>query len=289
MAYLAPSLATLRAEINAANPKRDKTSDGWIGDPSHQARKSDHNPDPVVTGVVRAFDCDVDGMDKHEFRRCVIADKRTNYFIQDGQIYSRSNGFRAQKYEGSNKHTSHGHVSIRHGKTYENDTSPWGYKSGTTAVPPPPAGGSLPLDQIARQVIAGSWGSGDDRKRRLSNAGYNAAAVQAEVNRQLGSGSAPARKSLDQLVDEVIAGHWGNNPSRGQRLTAAGYSASAVRDAVNARLGGNRPVVVRPSVSALADEVIRGQWGTGAERRRRLTAAGHNYEAVRAEVNRKLR
>ena len=61
MAYLAPSLVQLRNEINRRWPNRDKTSDGWIGDPAHQATKSDHNPDSK--GCVHALDIDKDGID----------------------------------------------------------------------------------------------------------------------------------------------------------------------------------------------------------------------------------
>ncbi|QEQ93503.1 endolysin [Streptomyces phage GirlPower] len=39
--------------------------------------------------------------------------------------------------------------------------------------------------QIATQVIAGKWGNGAERKSRLTRAGYNYAAVQAEVNRRV--------------------------------------------------------------------------------------------------------
>lgn len=42
-------------------------------------------------------------------------------------------------------------------------------------------------------------------------------------------------KSLDEIVDEVIAGKWGNQPERQQRLEAAGYNYREVQDAVNAR------------------------------------------------------
>lgn len=38
------------------------------------------------------------------------------------------------------------------------------------------------LRAIAEEVIAGQWGNGTDRKRRLTAAGYDAAAVQREVN-----------------------------------------------------------------------------------------------------------
>lgn len=46
-----------------------------------------------------------------------------------------------------------------------------------------------------------------------------------------------------------------------------------------------------PSVKSneqLADEVINGKWGNGADRKNRLTAAGYNYEAVQAIVNERL-
>ena len=41
------------------------------------------------------------------------------------------------------------------------------------------------VEQIAKEVLLGKWGNGQDRKTRLQNAGYDYAAVQAEVNRIL--------------------------------------------------------------------------------------------------------
>ncbi|MFL6416857.1 MAG: N-acetylmuramoyl-L-alanine amidase [Bryobacteraceae bacterium] len=99
-----------------------------------------------------------------------------------------------------------------------------------------------------------------------------------------------ARKSIDQLVDEVLAGQWGNGTERSRRLLAAGYSPTEVQNAVNSRHGGQTTkVAVRPSVQVIAEQVIKGQWGNALERRRRLSAAGYDYDAVQAEVNRQLR
>ena len=41
----------------------------------------------------------------------------------------------------------------------------------------------------------------------------------------------------------------------------------------------------KKSNTAIAYEVINGKWGNGAERKRKLTAAGYNHKAVQAIVN----
>lgn len=41
----------------------------------------------------------------------------------------------------------------------------------------------------------------------------------------------------------------------------------------------------KKSVDEIAREVIRGDWGNGQDRKNRLTAAGHDYDAVQARVN----
>ena len=42
------------------------------------------------------------------------------------------------------------------------------------------------VEEIAREVIAGKWGNGTDRKNRLTAAGYDPQAVQSKVNQMLG-------------------------------------------------------------------------------------------------------
>lgn len=42
-----------------------------------------------------------------------------------------------------------------------------------------------PIDQIAKEVIQGRWGNGDDRKQKLKAAGYDYDAVQKKVNELL--------------------------------------------------------------------------------------------------------
>ena len=49
----------------------------------------------------------------------------------------------------------------------------------------------------------------------------------------------PAKKTNEQIADEVIAGKWGNGAEREQRLTAAGYDYNAIQAIVNNKLGAN--------------------------------------------------
>ncbi len=41
------------------------------------------------------------------------------------------------------------------------------------------------MTAVAKEVIAGKWGNGDARKKKLQAAGYDYNAVQKEVNRLL--------------------------------------------------------------------------------------------------------
>jgi peptidoglycan hydrolase-like protein with peptidoglycan-binding domain len=124
MAVLAANLAMLRREIDARWPKRDKRTDGWIGDADHQARKSDHNPDK--NDVVHAIDVDKDGIDPDLLVRQAIRHPTVQYVIFNHTIWSRRHGFKSQKYTGPNPHTEHVHISGRYGGEFENSHAVWG-------------------------------------------------------------------------------------------------------------------------------------------------------------------
>jgi len=93
------------------------------------------------------------------------------------------------------------------------------------------------VDEIAKEVIRGDWGNGQDRKDRLTAAGYDYSEIQAKVNEILNSSSSSStpvnKKSVDEIAKEVIRGDWGNGQDRKDRLTAAGYDYSAVQKRVN--------------------------------------------------------
>ena len=108
----------LREQIDDAFPDRDRRSDGWIGDPAHKARKSDHNP--TRAGWVFALDIDADlRSDKsapfdlaNQLRLLARRDRRFKYIIFSGRIASRRTLWRWKRYTGVNPHTSHIHFSF---------------------------------------------------------------------------------------------------------------------------------------------------------------------------------
>ena len=58
-------------------------------------------------------------------------------------------------------------------------------KSGTTQPVKPTQPVKKSNEEIANEVINGAWGNGEDRKKRLTDAGYNYTVVQAIVNKKM--------------------------------------------------------------------------------------------------------
>ena len=93
--------------------------------------------------------------------------------------------------------------------------------------------GKKDVTTVAKEVLAGKWGNGNDRKEKLQAAGYNYAEVQAEVNRLSKGGSSSNKKSVTEVAKEVLNGKWGNGDARKKKLQAAGYDYNAVQKEVN--------------------------------------------------------
>lgn len=106
-----------------------------------------------------------------------------------------------------------------------------------------------------------------------------------------GAGSKPTKpstpapsKSISELADAVLRGEYGNGADRKKRL---GSKYNEVQAEVNRRIYGT-PTPSKPhekSVSQLADEVMAGKHGNGAQRQKSL---GARYNEVQAEVNRRV-
>ena len=127
------------------------------------------------------------------------------------------------------------------GDVFYGDKEAWAkYALGSASsddVEDPSDGSEKSIDQLADEVISGAWGNDDDRKKRLTEAGYDYDAVQAKVNEKLSN-----KKSVSEIVDEVIDGKWGNGEDRVKNLNAAGYDADEVQKKVNEKLGATSAV-----------------------------------------------
>lgn len=127
--HLCAAGTTLRNQINKTFPKRDKKSDGWIGDTRHltaarQGKPSDHNPDMKAGGVVRAIDIDADldtTLSDHalaealadQLRQAALAgEKRLGYIIFQSRICSPRDNWKWRAYQGDSPHNHHIHVSF---------------------------------------------------------------------------------------------------------------------------------------------------------------------------------
>ena len=89
------------------------------------------------------------------------------------------------------------------------------------------------VNTLAKEVLAGKWGNGADRKSRLTKAGYDYNKVQVAVNKLVQVSQMSEDKIINAVAHEVIAGRWGNGQERIDRLKAAGYDPDKIQQRVN--------------------------------------------------------
>jgi len=126
-------ILAIRDQVNKRWPKRDKRSDGIIGDAAHQSRPSDHNPDS--RGYVHAIDIDEDfgrKGDNMRFANELIeyarngakGSERLKYVVYEDQVASGTHKNTFWVWRGSGfGHTQHIHISFT--KVGEEDRSPF--------------------------------------------------------------------------------------------------------------------------------------------------------------------
>ena len=114
---------------------------------------------------------------------------------------------------------------------------------------------------IAQKVIEGEFGNGEERVKRLTEAGYDATEVQEEVNRMM---SEEGGESNEDTNTE------NTKQNSDCRILCEIGESQLYRD---------------DDIETIAAEVIQGDWGNGEERRERLEQAGYDYDAVQARVN----
>jgi hypothetical protein len=148
--HLAGSLVSLKRAVDSHWPKRDKRSDGGIGDEAHQKRGSASDHNPWLNNTVRAYDYDADGIDAKWLaeslrlaglrgdRRLAGAsgDVSDNGYVIHAGLITSPDFSRWVAYSGPNPHTTIVHVSVTRLAAGYEDGSPWPFIEGVAPIPP---------------------------------------------------------------------------------------------------------------------------------------------------------
>lgn len=93
---------------------------------------------------------------------------------------------------------------------------------------------------------------------------------------------------VEKVKDGVITVIEGNKHNKVARRTI-NIDGKGIRGFVTPHYERIQTKITLKSNSEIAKEVIRGDWGNGAERKKALTASGYDYDAIQKEVNRILK
>ncbi|MGX6603054.1 hypothetical protein ACWKSP_13075 [Micromonosporaceae bacterium Da 78-11] len=224
---LVPSLVALRDEFNALAPRRDKASDGSIGDTAHAQESSDHNPDETGNtpyedadnvNEVHAIDVDADlrqaGWTMDRALEVIITrhregrDDRLQNVIYNRRIWSRSTDWASRVYTGDNPHTEHAHFSARYTTAQESDTRPWGLleddvtKSEFIAWMTEWARSAAGREALAIAVL--TWDPGKDASGKIKPGGVANPGADSATNPTVGPSYALNRAIVGSILSEQI-------------------------------------------------------------------------------------
>lgn len=192
---VSPILVPAIAEVKARHPGMTVFT---IGDPAHQSRESDHNPDEW------GFVCAADGMigphftpaDAEEMFDRVTAmirggDRRPAFMIYNRRIVSstvQSGVVRA--YTGSDPHTGHVHLSVPHGSNPHPTTS-WGiYRQEDD------------MDQATFNKLMAGYLATKEGKQAMADVVWNGPAWSGPDGRET---AAVRLGHVDEAVDNILA------------------------------------------------------------------------------------
>ncbi|MDG4832437.1 hypothetical protein O7627_24460 [Solwaraspora sp. WMMD1047] len=241
--YLAPSLAVLRSELDQRWPRRDRTSDGTIGDEFHTP-PSDHIPNGRES--VNALDVDADGIDFGVVFAAIKRHPSARYLIYRHRLYHRLRGWREEPYSGKNPHTGHFHLSIDQSRTAEQDRRPWGL-----ATPEE----ELDMDKLAELEALARLDLGRNHGWRVRDETWQRAItdrLDALMRAGAGESAGEILARIDQRAAELAAGQ-------------ARIRAEILAD-LNAGLGAALVNALREELGDVADERLVAAADAGVRR-----------------------
>lgn len=142
------------------------------------------------------------------------------------------------------------------------------YFGQTKTDPKPNTGETLYRVQTGAFAVRGN---ADKLAAELKAKGFDTYIVQVDELYKVQVGAYSVRANADAMAT---------------KLKAAGYSTFITTQSGTAVAS---TTTTKKNNTEIAREVIQGKWGNGAERKQKLTAAGYDYSAVQAEVNRLLK
>jgi surface antigen len=155
--------------------------------------------------------------------------------IDSNTIYTSESGYGGSAFWNSTRRNTNGRWGLGSAYTFRGCiVNP---AIGKVVAPTPTPSAKKSVVEVAKEVIRGEWGNGDERYNRLTNAGYNYNEVQAKVNELLNSNKptpapTPSVDILD-LVRKTIRGDFGNGEARRKAL---GSNYDEVQRQVNLNL-----------------------------------------------------
>lgn len=155
--------------------------------------------------------------------------------IDSNTIYTSESGYGGSAFWNSTRRNTNGRWGLGSAYTFRGCiVNP---AIGKVVAPTPTPSAKKSVDEVAKEVIRGEWGNGDERYNRLTNAGYNYNEIQAKVNELLNSNKptpapTPSVDILD-LVRKTIRGDFGNGEARRKAL---GSNYDEVQRQVNLNL-----------------------------------------------------
>lgn len=225
-----PNLNELLEQLNKRFPKRDKASDGALGNTSHAARASSHNPDKTghpeyrdgdSSNEVRARDFDkdlksADGVVMEQVVQHIIKHARNGdfwwvrYVIYNERMWHKRDGYKTHKYTGANQHKTHMHVNSDFTQKADKVTkTKWLLELIGKKKPAPPKGKPdhtlvTQLQRAYEVAVDGVWGKATDTRAQFMR---KVARAHAGVPKNV-----PAKfdvKEAQRVLDTPVDGDWG--------------------------------------------------------------------------------